>query len=94
MPASLAWLIESADAVLAAWFPGSEAGNAIDALKARLAINARVKRDGKWVNPAARELVPGDGVTPLVELLPHHAKELGLLVLVQHAAHIGEEFGP
>ena len=37
-----------------------QAGNAIDALKAKLAINARVLRDGKWVTPAARELVPGD----------------------------------
>ncbi len=29
-----------------------QAGNAIDALKAKLAINARVKRDGIWVTPA------------------------------------------
>jgi len=37
-----------------------QAGNAIAALKAKLAIKARVKRDGKWITPAARELVPGD----------------------------------
>src|SRR5208283_512762 len=37
-----------------------EAGNAIAALKAKLAINARVKRDGKSITLAARELVPGD----------------------------------
>jgi H+-transporting ATPase len=37
-----------------------EAGNAIAALKARLAVTARAKRDGKWFTPAARELVPGD----------------------------------
>ena len=37
-----------------------QAGNAIEALKAKLAIKARVRRDGKWVTPAARELVPGD----------------------------------
>ena len=30
-----------------------QAGNAIDALKARLAIKARVKRDGKWVTPVS-----------------------------------------
>ena len=41
-------------------FCEDEAGNAIAALKATLAIKARVKRDGKWVTPAARELVPGD----------------------------------
>ena len=29
-----------------------QAGKAIDALKAELAIKARVLRDGKWVNPA------------------------------------------
>ena len=37
-----------------------QAGNAIAALKAKLAIKARAKRDGKWITPAARELVPGD----------------------------------
>ncbi|MEO7043712.1 MAG: cation-transporting P-type ATPase, partial [Ferruginibacter sp.] len=37
-----------------------QAGNAIAALKAKLAINARVKRDGKWITPPASELVPGD----------------------------------
>jgi H+-transporting ATPase len=37
-----------------------QAGNAIDALKKKLAIQARVKRDGKWVLVPARELVPGD----------------------------------
>ncbi len=37
-----------------------QAGNAIEALKAKLAIKARVRRDGKWITPTARELVPGD----------------------------------
>src|ERR1700683_2737170 len=36
------------------------AGNAIEALKAKLAINARVKRDDAWITAPARELVPGD----------------------------------
>ncbi len=36
------------------------AGKAIDALKAQLAVKARVRRDGKWVTPPSRELVPGD----------------------------------
>ncbi len=36
------------------------AGNAIAALKAKLATKTRVKRDGRWVTPAARELVRGD----------------------------------
>ncbi|MGH2639802.1 MAG: HAD-IC family P-type ATPase, partial [Rhabdochlamydiaceae bacterium] len=37
-----------------------QASNAIAALKAKLAIKARVIRDGKWCVLAARELVPGD----------------------------------
>jgi H+-transporting ATPase len=42
------------------FFEERQAGDAIEALKARLAIKARVKRDGKWITPPARELVPGD----------------------------------
>jgi H+-transporting ATPase len=37
-----------------------QAGNAIAALKARLALRARALRDGKWTPIPARELVPGD----------------------------------
>jgi H+-transporting ATPase len=37
-----------------------QAGNAIAALKAKLALHARVKRDGEWTTIPARELVPGD----------------------------------
>ena len=37
-----------------------KADNAIEALKQRLAPNARVLRDGKWQEIAARLLVPGD----------------------------------
>ena len=41
----------------------NKAGNAIEALKQRLALTARVLRDGHWVTVPARELVPGDIVT-------------------------------
>ena len=37
-----------------------QAGNAIEMLKQRLAVEARVMRDGKWQKLPARELVPGD----------------------------------
>jgi H+-transporting ATPase len=47
------------NAVIGFW-EERQAGNAIAALKARLAVKARVIRDGKWINPAARDLVPGD----------------------------------
>ena len=52
-------LLLLANAVVGFW-EEHQAGNAIAALKATLAIKARVKRDGKWVDPPARELVPGD----------------------------------
>jgi H+-transporting ATPase len=50
-----------ANAVVGFW-EEHQAGNAVAALKATFAIKARVKRDGKWVDPAARELVPGDAI--------------------------------
>ena len=37
-----------------------QAGNAIAALKKRLALNAKVYRDRSWKSIPARELVPGD----------------------------------
>ena len=69
-----------------------QAGNAIDALKARLAIKARVKRDGKWVNPAARELVPGDVIRlRLGDIVPADARLLaGDEVSVDQSALTGE----
>ena len=37
-----------------------KANSAVTLLKQRLRVNARVKREGKWVTVPARELVPGD----------------------------------
>ena len=37
-----------------------QAGNAIAALQATLALKAQVKRDGQWNTVESRELVPGD----------------------------------
>ncbi|GKS56991.1 plasma-membrane proton-efflux P-type ATPase [Nitrospira sp.] len=48
-----------ANAVVGFW-EEHQAGNAIAALKAKLALQARVKRDGIWRMMPARELVPGD----------------------------------
>jgi H+-transporting ATPase len=69
-----------------------QAGNAIDALKARLAIKARVKRDGKWVTPPARELVPGDAIRlRLGDIVPADARLLdGDEVSVDQSALTGE----
>jgi len=54
-----------------------EAGNAIEALKAKLASKCRVKRDGQWVTPPARELVPGDVIRMrLGDIVPADARLL------------------
>ena len=69
-----------------------QAGNAIAALKAKLAIKARVKRDGKWANPPARELVPGDVIRiRLGDIVPADARLLaGDPVEVDQSALTGE----
>nr|WP_321399087.1 plasma-membrane proton-efflux P-type ATPase [uncultured Desulfobacter sp.] len=48
-----------ANAVIGFW-EEFQAGNAIAALKAKLALKARVKRSGTWSALPSRELVPGD----------------------------------
>ena len=69
-----------------------EAGNSIEALKAKLAVKARVKRDGKWVTPSARELVPGDVIRlRLGDVVPADARLLdGDPVEVDQSALTGE----
>jgi H+-transporting ATPase len=69
-----------------------QAGNAIAALKAKLAINARAKRDGKWVTPKAAELVPGDVIRlRLGDIIPADARLLaGDSVEVDQSALTGE----
>ncbi|HEY5590577.1 MAG TPA: HAD-IC family P-type ATPase, partial [Paludibacter sp.] len=65
-----------ANAVVGFW-EEHEAGNAIAALKAKLAINARVLRDGKWITPPASELVPGDVIRlRLGDIVPADARLL------------------
>ena len=54
-------LLLCTNAVVGFWEEHS-AGNAIAALKAKLATKSRIKRDGKWTVAAARELVPGDAI--------------------------------
>jgi H+-transporting ATPase len=80
-----------ANAIVGFW-EEREAGNAIEALKAELAIKARVKRDGKWVTPAARELVPGDVIRlRLGDIVPADARLLeGDSVEVDQSALTGE----
>ena len=69
-----------------------QAGRAIAALKAELAIKARVRRDGKWVTPPARELVPGDVIRlRLGDIVPADARLLdGDPIDVDQSALTGE----
>jgi H+-transporting ATPase len=80
-----------ANAVVGFWEEHT-AGNAIEALKAKLAIKARVIRDGKWINPAARELVPGDVIRlRLGDIVPADARLLdGDPMSVDQSALTGE----
>jgi H+-transporting ATPase len=84
-------LLLLANAMVGFW-EEHQAGNAIAALKATLAIKARVKRDGKWINPAARELVPGDAIRlRLGDIVPADARLLdGDEISVDQSALTGE----
>jgi H+-transporting ATPase len=69
-----------------------QAGNAIAALKAKLALQARVRRDGAWSTIPARELVPGDLIRLRIgEIVPADARLLeGDPVEVDQSALTGE----
>jgi H+-transporting ATPase len=84
-------LLLLANAVVGFW-EEHQAGNAIAALKAKLAIKARVRRDGKWTTPEARELVPGDVIRlRLGDIVPADARLLeGDPVEVDQSALTGE----
>jgi H+-transporting ATPase len=69
-----------------------QAGNAIEALKKKLALQARVLREGKWATVAARELVPGDTIRlRLGDIVPADARLLeGDPLEVDQSALTGE----
>jgi hypothetical protein len=80
-----------ANAIIGFW-EERQAGNAIEALKAKLAIKSRVKRDGKWVTPPAKDLVPGDVIRlRLGDIVPADARLLdGDELSVDQSALTGE----
>jgi H+-transporting ATPase len=84
-------LLLVSNAVVGFW-EEHQAGNAIAALKAKLAIKAQVKRDGKWIAQAARALVPGDVIRiRLGDIVPADARLLaGDPVEVDQSALTGE----
>jgi len=84
-------LLLCSNAVVGFW-EEHQAGNAIAALKGKLAIKAKVKRDGKWATQGARELVPGDVIrVRLGDIVPADARLLaGDPVEVDQSALTGE----
>ncbi len=84
-------LLLISNAVVGFW-EEHQAGNAIAALKAKLASQARVKRDGKWDTSAVRELVQGDVIrVRLGDIVPADARLLeGDPVEVDQSALTGE----
>ena len=69
-----------------------KANNAIELLKAKLALTARVFRDRKWIDLPARELVPGDVVfLRLGNIVPADIKlESGDYLSVDQSSLTGE----
>jgi len=69
-----------------------QAAGAIAALKAQLALRARVRRDGAWTTVPSRELVPGDRVRLRIgDIVPADARLLeGDPVEVDQSALTGE----
>jgi len=79
------------NAVIGFW-EEREASNALDALKEQLALKARVRRDGKWRQIEARDLVPGDVIrVRLGEIIPADVKlAQGDYLSVDQSALTGE----
>ena len=69
-----------------------KAGDAIELLKKRLALKARVLRDGKWQETPAEKLVPGDVVrVRLGDIIPADVKLIeGDYLLTNESALTGE----
>jgi H+-transporting ATPase len=78
--------------VVVGFWQEHKAGNAIELLKQRLAIKARVLRDGKWQETPAGKLVPGDVVRlRLGEIVPADVKLIdGDYLLADESALTGE----
>jgi len=69
-----------------------QAGNAVAALKKRLALKSRVRRDGRWQLVDAKTLVPGDVIRlRLGDIIPADAKLIeGDYLSVDQSALTGE----
>jgi len=64
---------------------------AVELLKKKLAIKAKVLRDGKWIMKDAKEIVPGDIISVgLGDIVPTDAKVIGGEISVDESALTGE----
>jgi H+-transporting ATPase len=79
------------NAIVGSW-QERKADNAIELLKKRLALKARVERDGKWQDMPAEKLVPGDVVrVRLGDIIPADVKLIeGEYLLTDESALTGE----
>ncbi len=79
------------NAIVGSW-QERKAGNAIELLKQRLALKARVLRNGKWQETQAEKLVPGDIVRlRLGDIIPADVKLIdGDYLLADESALTGE----
>lgn len=84
-------LLLFANGVIGFW-EEHQAGNAIAALQAKLALKAQVKRDQQWTTLESRELVPGDVIhLRLGDIVPADARLLdGYTLQVDQSALTGE----
>jgi H+-transporting ATPase len=80
-----------ANAVIGFWEEW-QASNAIAALKAKLAVRAQVKRDGKWIIMVAHDLVQGDVIRlRLGDIVPADVRLLdGQEIEIDQSALTGE----
>ncbi len=69
-----------------------QAGNAVEALKEKLAPKCLVKRDGRWIETDASQLVPGDAIRiRLGNIIPADAKLVeGDYLSIDQSALTGE----
>ena len=79
------------NAVVGFW-QENKADNAIELLKQKLAPNAKILRDGKWIQKPAKELVPGDIVRVRIgDIVPADTKLLkGDYIQADESALTGE----
>lgn len=69
----------------------SESQRAVELLKKKLAVQAKVLRDGKWITKEARDVVPGDVLAVrLGDIIPADAKIISGELSVDQSALTGE----